>query len=147
MKVLLKQDVKNLGKKGEVVNTSDGYARNYLFPKGLAGEANAQVMAELKSKEAAEKRRIELEKAAAVESARELSGKTIKIKANAGQGGKLFGSVTPKEVAAAIQEQFGIEADKRKITMEDIKAYGTFEVEVKLNHGVTANIYVCVGEE
>lgn len=146
MKVVLKQDVKGLGKKGELVNASDGYARNFLLPKGLASEANAQAMSELKSKELAEKHKLETEIAASRVAAKELDGKTVRVKATAGQNGRLFGSVTAKEVAAAVKEQFNIDVDKRKITVEDIKAYGTYEFEVKLNHGIGAKLYVLVGE-
>ena len=99
MKVVLKQDVKGLGKKGELVNASDGYARNFLFPKNLAVEANAQNMSELKNREQAEKYRIATETAAAKANAEKMSGKTIKLTAKAGANGKLFGSVTSKELA------------------------------------------------
>ncbi|MBR3754342.1 MAG: 50S ribosomal protein L9 [Clostridia bacterium] len=146
MKVVLKQDVKSLGKKGELVNVSDGYARNFLFPKNLASEANAQAMSELKNKEQAEKYRIETETAAAKASAAKIEGKTVKVVAKAGQNGKLFGSVTSKEVAAQIKADFGVELDKRKVDVEDIKSFGTYPVTVKLNHGVTASLYVQVCE-
>ena len=146
MKVVLKQDVKSLGKKGELVTVSDGYARNFLFPKNLASEANAQAMSELKNKEQAEKYRIETETAAAKAAAAKISGKTVKVVAKAGQNGKLFGSVTSKEVAAQIKADFGVELDKRKVDVEDIKSFGTYPVTVKLNHGVTASLYVMVCE-
>ncbi|MBQ2964271.1 MAG: 50S ribosomal protein L9 [Clostridia bacterium] len=146
MKVVLRQDVKSLGKKGELVNVSDGYARNFLFPKNLASEANAQAMSELKNKEQAEKYRIETETAAAKAAAAKISGKTVKVVAKAGQNGKLFGSVTSKEVAAQIKADFGVELDKRKVDVEDIKSFGTYPVTVKLNHGVTASLYVQVCE-
>ncbi len=146
MKVVLKQDVKSLGKKGELVTVSDGYARNFLFPKNLASEANAQAMSELKNKEQAEKYRIETETAAAKAAAAKISGKTVKVVAKAGQNGKLFGSVTSKEVAAQIKADFGVELDKRKVDVEDIKSFGTYPVTVKLNHGVTASLYVQVCE-
>ena len=146
MKVVLKQDVKALGKKGELVTVSDGYARNFLFPKNLASEANAQAMSELKNKEQAEKYRIETETAAAKAAAARISGKTVKVVAKAGQNGKLFGSVTSKEVAAQIKADFGVELDKRKVDVEDIKSFGTYPVTVKLNHGVTASLYVQVCE-
>ena len=146
MKVVLRQDVKSLGKKGELVNVSDGYARNFLFPKNLASEANAQAMSELKNKEQAEKYRIETETAAAKASAAKIEGKTVKVVAKAGQNGKLFGSVTSKEVAAQIKADFGVELDKRKVDVEDIKSFGTYPVTVKLNHGVTASLYVQVCE-
>lgn len=146
MKVVLLQDVKGLGKKGELVNTSDGYARNFLFPRKLAIEANSQAMSELKNREAAEKHRIDMEIAAAKASAEKLEGKTVRLTAKAGANGKLFGSVTPKDVAAAIAQQFSIELDKRKVIVEDIKAFGTYPVEVKLYNGISAAMFVMVGE-
>ena len=132
MKVILTQDVKSLGKKGELVNASDGYARNFLFPRKLAVEANAQAMNELKN---------------AKEVAAKINGKTVKLTAKAGQGGKIFGSVTAKEVAESISRQFGVSVDKRKVSMEDIKSFGTFSAEVKVYNGVNATVYVSVGEE
>ena len=146
MKVILKQDVKGLGKKGELVNASDGYARNFLFPKGLAAEANAQAMSELKNKKQAEKYRIDTETAAAKAAAERVSGKTIHITAKAGQNGKLFGSVTSKEIAEKVKAEFGIETDKRKIIVDDIKQFGTYEFEIKLYQGISAKLYVMVGE-
>lgn len=146
MKVVLKQDVKGLGKKGELVNTSDGYARNFLFPKGLACEANAQSLSELKNREQAEKYRIATETAAAKKAAEEISGKTIRITAKAGANGKLFGSVTSKEIAEKIKSEFGIQTDKRKIIVEDIKQFGTYEFEIKLYTGISAKLFVMVGE-
>lgn len=146
MNVVLLQDVKGLGKKGELVNTSDGYARNFLFPRKLAMEANSQAMSELKNREAAEKHRIDMEIAAAKASAEKLEGKTVRLTAKAGANGKLFGSVTPKDVAAAIAQQFSIELDKRKVVVEDIKAFGTYPVEVKLYNGISAAMFVMVGE-
>lgn len=146
MKVILKADVKGLGKKGELVNASDGYARNYLFPRKLAAEANAQAMSELKSKAEAEKYRIATETAAAKDFAANINGKTIKITAKAGQGGKLFGSVTSKDVAEKLKSEFGLSVDKRKISMEDIKTFGTFQAEIKIYTGVSASVFVMVGE-
>ncbi len=146
MKVVLLQDVKGLGKKGELVNTSDGYARNFLFPRKLAMEANAQAMSELKNREAAEKHRIETEIAAAKASAAKIEGKTVKLSAKAGANGKLFGSVTSKDVAAAISKQFGLELDKRKVAVEDIKSFGTYPAEVKLYNGISASVFVMVAE-
>ncbi len=146
MKVVLKQDVKGLGKKGELVNTSDGYARNFLFPKGLAVEANAQSMTELRNREQAQKYKIETETAAAKKAASEIQGKTLKIKAKAGQNGKLFGSVTSKEIAEKLKEEFKLDVDKRKVVVEDIKQFGTYEFEVKLYQGISAKLFVSVGE-
>ena len=146
MKVVLKQDVKGLGKKGELVNASDGYARNFLFPKNLAVEANAQNMTELKNREQAAKYKIDTETAEAKKNAERISGKTITITAKAGANGKLFGSVTAKEIAEKIEKEFGIKTDKRKISVEDIKQFGTYEFEIKLYTGVSAKLFVRVGE-
>lgn len=146
MKVILKQDVKGLGKKGELVNTSDGYARNFLFPKNLAAEANAQAMSELKNKQDAEKYKIATETAAAKATAERISGKTIRLTAKAGANGKLFGSITAKEIAEKLKSELGVEADKRKIVVDDIKQFGTYELEVKLYQGISAKLYVAVGE-
>ncbi len=146
MKVVLKQDVKGLGKKGELVNASDGYARNFLFPKALAVEANAQNMSELKNREQAEKYRIATETAAAKANAEKISGKTIKMTAKAGANGKLFGSVTSKELSEKLNTEFGIKVDKKKISVEDIKQFGTYEFEVKLYTGISAKLFVMVGE-
>ena len=146
MKVILKADVKSLGKKGDLVNTSDGYARNFLFPKGLAIEANAQAMNEFNNKETAKK----FHKAEEIKAANELKdrieGKTFKGAAKAGANGKLFGSVTAKDVSAAIKEEMGENIDKRKISMQDIKAFGTTQIEVKVYQGITAKVFVQVVE-
>lgn len=146
MKVILKQDVKGQGKKGQLVQVSDGYARNFLLPRGLAVEAGPQAMNELKSKEEAQQYHLKAEKEEALAIAQKLSGKTVKITARAGQNGKLFGSVTTKEVAEALKKQFDVVIDKRKIVMSDVKAFGSYEAEVKLNQGVTAKITVMVSE-
>lgn len=146
MKVILTQDVKGLGKKGELVNASDGYARNFLFPRNLAAEANSQAMTELKNRENSKKHRIDVETQEAKASAAKINGKTIKVTAKAGQGGRLFGSVTAKEIAAVMKTQLGIDIDKRKITVDDIKVFGTYPATVKLYQGVTAEFSVMVSE-
>ena len=141
MKVILLQDVKGHGKKGELINISDGYARNFLFPKNLAVEANAQNMSELKNREQAEKYRIETETAAAKANAEKISGKTIKITAKAGANGKLFGSVTSKELSEKIAAEFGIKVDKKKfIDTTPITSLGVTKVRVDLYRGVIATI-------
>ena len=143
MKVILKADVKSLGKKGDLVNTSDGYARNFLFPKGLAIEANAQAMNEFNNKETAKK----FHKAEEIKAANELKDRIEgKVAAKAGANGKLFGSVTAKDVSAAIKEEMGENIDKRKISMQDIKAFGTTQIEVKVYQGITAKVFVQVVE-
>lgn len=146
MKVILKADVKNLGKKGELVNTSDGYARNFLFPKGLAVEANATAMNDFNNKESAKKFHKAEEIKAAKEDATKLDGKTVKVTAKAGANGKLFGSVTGKDISLAVKAQLGIDVDKRKISVADIKQFGTYEAELKIYQGISAKISVQVTE-
>ncbi len=146
MEVILKADVKGLGKKGEKVKASDGYARNFLFPKGLAVEANAQSLTELRNREQSNQHKIDVEVAAANDSKAKLQGKIVKITAKAGSNGKLFGSVTSKEVAAEIAKQYAIKVDKRKITMDDIKNFGSYKIEVKLYTNIVAEMTVMVGE-
>ncbi len=146
MDVILKADVKGLGKKGQKVKASDGYARNFLFPKGLAVEANAQSLTELRNREQSNQHKIDVEVAAANESKAKLQGKTVKMTAKAGNNGKLFGSVTAKEVAAEIEKQFAVKVDKRKITMDDIKNFGSYKIEVKLYTNIVAEMTVMVGE-
>lgn len=146
MDVILKADVKGLGKKGEKVKASDGYARNFLFPKGLAVEANAQSLTELRNREQSNQHKIDMEIAAANDSKAKLQGKVVKITAKAGNNGKLFGSVTSKEVAAEITKQYGVKVDKRKITMDDIKNFGSYKIEVKLYTNIVAEMTVMVGE-
>ncbi len=146
MKVILKQDVKGQGKKGELVQVSDGYARNFLLPRGLAVEADAQAMNDLRNKESAKQHHLQMEKQEALTAANAVEGKAVKVTAKAGQSGKLFGSVTSKEVAEALNTQYGIVIDKRKIVMGDIKAFGSYQAELKFNQGVTAKITVVVCE-
>lgn len=148
MKVILLQDVKSIGKTGELVSVSDGYARNFLLPRKLAKEANAQAMNEYKNAEASK----EFKKKTAIDNANAqkdiLEGKTIKIVAKAGQGGKLFGSVTSKELSAEIKKQYNVDIDKKKISLStDIKAFGTFTAEVKLHTGIIAAMNVVVSEK
>lgn len=146
MKVILNADVKGQGKKGELVNVSDGYARNFLFPRKLAVEADATAMNELKNREAATAHHHAEEVKAAEEMAAALSGKTVTIHAKAGAAGKLFGAVTSKEVAEIIAKEFGITVDKRKIQMNDIKTYGSVPAEIKIYNGISAAITVTVAE-
>lgn len=148
MKVILLQDIKALGKKGDLAETSDGYARNYLLPKKLAKEANAQAMNEYKNAENSKNYKIATEKAQAEEQKKMLEGKKFKMTAKAGQGGRLFGSITSKQVAEEIKKQYNITVDKRKIVLEcDIKEFGTYKAEVKLYSGISAKIDVQVTEQ
>ncbi|MGN0520611.1 MAG: 50S ribosomal protein L9 [Candidatus Fimenecus sp.] len=146
MEVILKKDVKGLGKAGEKVKASDGYARNFLFPKGLAVEANAQTLTEYKNSEASKQHKIDVEVAAAKDAKAKLDGKTVHLTAKAGQNGRLFGSVTAKDVAQAITEQLSVAVDKRKLSVADIKNFGTYTAEVKLYTGIAATVTVEVTE-
>lgn len=147
MKVILLQDVKGTGKKGELVDVSDGYARNFLLPKKAAKKATAQAMSELKNAEESKAFKIEEEKKSANASKVVLESKVLNIKAKAGQNGKLFGSVTAKEISAELKKQFSITIDKRKITLDsDIKTFGTYKAQVKLYTGIIATVNVVVSE-
>ncbi len=147
MKVILKQDVKSLGKKGELVSTSDGYARNYLFPRNLAVEANSSAMNDFNNKENSKKFHKAEEIKAAELDKEKIDGKTVKLTAKAGANGKLFGSVTAKDIAEKISNDLGVKIEKRKISLDaDIKSFGTFTAEVKIYNGITANVTVVVTE-
>ena len=147
MKVVLLADVKGVGKKGELINAAEGYARNFLLPRKLAKEANAQVMNELKNAEASKAYKIKTETEEAQKAADELKDKIVRVTAKSGAGGRLFGSVTAKEIAQEIKKQFGVEIDKRKIQLSaDMKAFGTYQFEIKLYAGITAKMSVSVTE-
>ena len=148
MKVILTQDVKSQGKKGDLINVSDGYARNFLFPKGLAKEASKQALNELESKKGAEAYRRNLEEEKAHNIAERMKDITVKLEAKAGAGGKLFGSITSKDVAEALKAQFNIDIDKRKLDLKDgIKNCGITEVPAKLYTGITGTFKVDVKEQ
>jgi len=148
MKVILQQDVKGQGKKGEAINVSDGYARNFLLPRKLAVQATQENLAEMKLQEKARQKKMEAEKAAALETATKLEGIQVMMPARAGgPGGKLFGSVTTKEISEALFEQHGIEIEKNKIVQDEhIKAFGPYEIKCKLGHEVSGVIHVLVKE-
>ena len=148
MKVLLLADVKGQGKKDQIVEVSDGYARNFLFPKKLAVVADNKVMSEAKSKEESKQFRLKEEKAQAKALAEKLSQITVKIIASSGADSRLYGSVTTKDIAEALMKQHKIEIDKRKIVMQNpIKAYGSYELDVKLYNDVSGKIHVVVTEK
>lgn len=148
MKVILLQDIKALGKKGELVEASDGYARNYLLPRKLAKEANAQAMNEYKNAENSKNYKVATAKAQAESRKKTLEGKKFEMTARAGKGGKLFGSITAKQVAEEIKRQYNIPVDKRKVVLErDIKEFGTYSAEVKLFTGISAKIDIQVSEQ
>ena len=146
MKVILQQDVKGQGKKGQMVEVSEGYARNFLLPRKLAIAATADAINTMNLKEKARKAEEARQKAEAEATAEKLKECMVKLTAKAGNGGRLFGAVTSKEIAELIAREFGIQFDKRKIVVEDIKNFGTFPAEIKLYNGVTAKLYVMVGE-
>lgn len=147
MKVLLLADVKGQGKKDQIVEVSDGYARNFLFPKKLAVAADNKVMSEAKSKEESKQFRLKEEKAAAKELAERLGQLTVKITASSGADGRLYGSITSKDIAEALNTQHKIEIDKRKLVLaENIKAYGTYNVDVKVYPEISAKLKVTVSQ-
>ena len=148
MKVILLQDVKSLGKKGEIVNVSDGYARNFVLPKKLGVEANTSNMNDLKLQKANADKVAQEQLEAARELAALLETKEVVLKMKSGEGGRAFGSVSSKEIAAAAKTQCGLELDKKKIQLPDaIKALGVYEVNVKLHMKVTGKLKVKVVEE
>lgn len=144
MKVILLKDVKSLGKKGDVVNTSDGYARNFLFPKKLAEEATSNNLHILNNKKENERKQKLAELEAAQKLAGELKGKEIKITAKTGDNGKLFGAITSKDVSTKIKEIYKVEIDKKKIVMETIKVAGGYDIEVKLYPEVSTKMKVII---
>ena len=147
MKVLLLADVKGQGKKDQIVEVSDGYARNFLFPKKLAVVADAKVMSETKSKEEAKQFKLKEEKSAAKALADKLGTLTVKITASSGGDGRLYGSITSKDIAEKLKEQYNIEVDKRKLVLsENIKSYGTYDVEAKVYPEISAKLKVTVAE-
>ncbi len=148
MKVILKEDVRSLGRQGDIVDVSDGYARNFLLKKGKGVEANAKNLNDLKLKKAKEDKDAQENYEAAVALSEKLSAGEITIPIKTGEGGRAFGSVSSKEIAAAVKEQLGLDIDKKKIQLkETIKELGTQEVTVKLHPKVTAKLTVHVVEE
>lgn len=144
MKVILLADVKGQGKKGELCNVSEGYARNFLFPKKLATVADNTALNELKNREEAAAHHKQEEINKAKETAALLEGKTVTVKAKAGQGGKLFGSVTSKEIAMEIENSLKVKIDRKKMNVADIKNFGEYTAEVKLYPGISAKLTVIV---
>ena len=147
MKVIFKVDVRGQGKKGEMKDVSDGYARNYLLPRGLAAEATADNINAMKLKEKAKAAQLAREKAQALENAKKLEGVQVIIRARAGGAGKLFGAVTSQEISDALKEQFDIDIEKNKIVQaEPIKSFGSYTVKAKLGFETSGNINVLVVE-
>lgn len=143
MKVILLDNIKGVGKKDEVINASDGYARNFLFPKKLALEATKDNLVKLKAKQDSNQHKKDLEKAKAIEIADKLKDIVLKIEVKAGDNGKIFGGVTSKEISENLKSQYNIEVDKKKIVLkETIKVLGTVSVDIKLYEGVLATLKV-----
>ena len=148
MKAILKADIKGVGKKNEVINASDGYARNFLFPKNLAVEANTENMSKLKAKQDSVKYQKDKEKEEAINIKEKLSKILVKIKVKTGENGKIFGGVSSKDIAQELSKNYGIEIDKKKIDLkETIKTLGVHNVEIKLFEGVVGNLKIDVISE
>lgn len=147
MKVIFLQDVKGSGKKGEVKNVADGYARNMLFPKGYAVEASSGNLSKLAGQQSSQQHKIDLERQAAQEAADKIKDKKVTISAKAGTNGKLFGSVTAANIADALDSQLGVKVDKKKITLStDIKNFGSYSAVIKFYNGISEKLDVEVTE-
>lgn len=144
MKVILLKDVKSLGKSGDIVKASDGYARNYLIPKGLAKEATESNINELNRRKAAERKKKLEETEKAQKLASELKNKEVKIFAKCGESGRLFGAITSKDISNALKSQYGIEIDKKKIATNAIKQLGTYDIEIKIYPEISTKIKLVV---
>ena len=145
MKVILKQDIKGVGKKDQIINANDGYARNFLFPKNLAVPADKGNMTNLQSKQTSEQHRKNLEKEAAIETKNKIEKIMLKIQVKSGENGKVFGSVTSKEIGENLEKQYKIKVDKKKILLQEpIKNLGTFNIDIKLYDGVNAKLKINV---
>ncbi|MGL5068572.1 MAG: 50S ribosomal protein L9 [Sarcina sp.] len=144
MKVILLKDVKNLGKKGDVIEASDGYARNYLFPRKLAEQATDNSLHILNAKKTIERKAKLAEVEAAQKLAEELKDKVVKVTGKSGDGGRLFGAITNKDVAGLIEKEYKIKIDKKKILMETIKVLGTYTIEIKIYPEITTKMKVMV---
>ena len=140
MKVILLKDIKGTGKKDQIIEASDGFARNFLFPKGLAREANATNLNAIENAKSAQKHREDVERAKAEEIRKEISGKVIRITARGAEGGKLYGSVTAQEIADELFKQYGVKVEKRRIDVANVRNAGDFTVSVWLYAGITAEM-------
>ena len=145
MKVVLLEDIKGTGKKGDIKDVSDGYARNFLLPKKMAQELTSTLLNDINNKKNADTHRKQMELEQATKDRDLLEGQAYVIKAKSGTGGRLFGSVTTKEVAQAIKDKSNIDIDRKKIVLEtDIKTYGRYDVTIKIHTGIVANVYIFV---
>ena len=148
MKVILKADVRGKGKKGQMIEVAEGYARNFLLPKGLAVLATADAMNTMRLQEKAKAKADAEAKAAATEIAEKLKGLQVKVVSKGGEGGKLFGAVTGREISAALKEQHGVDIDSKKLVLDEpIKSFGSYQVKAKLGFEISGTVYVIVTEE
>lgn len=147
MKVILIKDVKALGKKGDIVNASDGYVRNFLFPRGYAKEASQSNLHILNNQKETERKQKLEETEAAQKIAQKLKGKEIKLTVKSGDNGRLFGSITGKDIADRLNKDFNVDVDKKKIVMDNIKRVGSYDVEVKLYPEISTKIKVVIEEK
>ena len=148
MKVILKADVRGKGKKGQMIEVAEGYARNFLLPKGLAVLATADAMNTMRLQEKAKAKADAEAKAAAQAIAEQLKGLQVKVASKGGEGGKLFGAVTGREIAAALKEQHGVDIDSKKLVLDEpIKSFGSYQVKAKLGFEISGTVYVIVTEE
>ena len=148
MKVILKADVRGKGKKGQMIEVAEGYARNFLLPKGLAVLATADAMNTMRLQEKAKAKADAEAKPAATEIAEKLKGLQVKVASKGGEGGKLFGAVTGREIAAALKEQHGVDIDSKKLVLDEpIKSFGSYQVKAKLGFEISGTVYVIVTEE
>ena len=148
MKIILKQDIRGKGKKGQMIEAAEGYARNYLIPRGLAVEATADAVNTMNLQAKAKAKADAEAKAEALAIAEKLKASQVKIAAKGGEGGKLFGAITGKEISAALSDQYGLTVDGKKLVLEQpIKSFGSYEVKAKLGYEVSGTVYVLVIEE
>jgi len=148
MKVILKADVRGKGKKGQMIEVAEGYARNFLMPKGLAVLATADAVNTMRLQEKAKAKADAEAKAAATEIAEKLKGLQVKVASKGGEGGKLFGAVTGREISAALKEQHGVDIDSKKLVLDEpIKSFGSYQVKAKLGFEISGTVYVIVTEE
>ena len=147
MKVVLLEDVKGKGKKGDEITVSDGYGRNFLIARGLAAEPNAQLKNDFSGKKSSAQFKIDTDTAAAKQNAQTLEGKTFEMSVKGGDSGKLFGSITAKEIAEFINKQTGIDIDKKKVEIDTIKAFGCYTAVIKLYKGISAKVTINVTKE
>ena len=148
MKVILKQDIKGKGKKGQMIEAAEGYARNFLIPKGMAVEATADAVNTMNLQAKAKAKADAEAKAEALAIAEKLKACQVKIAAKGGEGGKLFGAVTGREISAALKEQHGVDIDSKKLVLDEpIKSFGSYQVKAKLGFEISGTVYVIVTEE